>query len=372
MSKKTATTEETTAPVTVEAAPVKEKKAKPAKKVGEYEVDKQYDFPVDGVKVSHDDNSREGGKGAHSEEEIALTQKSIKQHGQLQAGLVAIEDGKPVLIAGYKRLMAIKNLNAENPDKPRLFKAMVVEAESPLERLLIDIDTNARTTELTPVDHWRAHNMLRDAGWKDAKIAKYYGVDPSYVAHLKKLDEVSEEVRARIKSGEIGLSTAKALAKLDLNEQEGALEIAKTLAEEAHAFDGKKGEAFDGKVDNSFVSAAIRKLTDKDDAPSATTEATSAESGTEAKEGEDKAPTPTPTPTKSAALNLKEVKDFFRDNYSGVAESATKKRLWAIMSDLFAGGRQKHLVSRLDALIEGKPEPEIKAEKKTKAKVEAA
>lgn len=370
-------------------APVKVAKAKKPQMIGEYEVGKEYDFQIAQVAVDHYKNSREGGEEAHSPESVADMAKSIGKHGQLQAGVVGIgDDGTPSLIAGYKRLMAIQQHNKDNPDKALPFRAKVVAANTALQRLLVDIETNLRTTALTPVDHWRAHNLLREEPhkWSDAKIANYYKIDPSYVSHLKALNEVSDEVRAKVKSGEISLTNAKALAKMDLKEQSAALDIAVEYAKEATEFvndklpKGEKRE-FDGKIDNAAMTRALRTLAEKaEDAqkegeeakPATTTTEASAEKGQGEASG-DKKPKPAPaTPPGIKPLTLSEVKAFFKENYGGTNEPEPRKRLMAIFTDLFSGKRQKPLVARLDALINGQPEPTPEKPSKKQKAVEAA
>ncbi len=327
------------------------------------EVGNRYDIEIGRLIVNHTENTRDGGEKAHDDASIERNAKSIAQFGQLQPGIVTLNaDGEPELLAGYGRYLAICKANKDNGTNLP-FRAEVVEAKTPLARILLDHESN-RAKAITPVDHWRMANLLRglEKPWTNKKIATYLDFDPSYISHLTKLDEVTDDIRDRVKNGEISLKTVvDSLSKMRLPEQESVIEVAKAIGAD-------QDEEFDGKLDNGLVNAALRKLNDKDDdtpaegdAPSNAPEGASSEKG-----GDKEAKATTPKPTVAPALKLTEVKQFFKDNYGLPGENEVKKRFFAVMAELFAGKRQKPLVLRLDALLEGKPEPVIGKEKPAK------
>lgn len=388
MAKKT--TEETSGGTATMEPPVKEKKPKktdtPTDGKVEYKVGEEYQIdPVDMV-VDHEANSREG---LHTTEDVEATAKSMKKFGQLQPVLTTVDaDGKPELVAGYKRYSAAMSLNKDlKPGDEGRFKlrCYMIDAKSELAKLLLDIESN-RTTAISPVDDWKAHNRLREAGKTNAWIAKHYGVDPSYVSHLQKLDKVSEATRTRIKGGECSLKMGRELARFSLDAQDEIITIALAIAKKNWEADKETTKKpFDGKLTTNAVGEAIRRYAEEPPAPeggeggdqgaaSGNGEATGTDAGngeaakgTEGGTGEPAKPTSPRLP--SPALTLKEVKQFFKENCLDLVGESEEpmRRLGQIMFDLFDGKRQKTIVDRLTALVNGDDDPvPQKGGKKTK------
>lgn len=364
MAKKTV--EETTVD-----APVKEKVDKKAPKLTvEFETAKEYLFDPADIVVDHEANSR---VSLHTEEDVEAMAKSYEeegkkgQHGQLQPIVVRIdEDGKPNLVAGYKRYTAAIAYNKAHTDKPMKLRATLVKRTDE-EAFLTDIKTNLLSTTTTPVDDWKNQCKLRDQmEWTNAKIAKFYGQHPSYVSQLQKIGELTDDARERLHKGEIGFSLARDLATLPYKDQDEVLVIAVAMAEEAWGKDKKnKDKEFDGKVDTATVVRAYRRWQE----PPATEETeektdTKVEASKDAPK-EEETPAPKPPKAKDKPRTLAEVKAFFNENAAEDSkESDAMKRLGRIMADLFAGKGEVMLLKRINALLDGEDEPEVKKKPK--------
>lgn len=107
--------------------------------------------------------------------DLTELKQSLAQHGQLQPGVVRKDaQGKPVLIAGYRRLAAIMEINQDfaawNIKGPMSYLAIFSRATED-EAVLLNLRENLDRRELSPVDLAFAARSLERIGWDHSKIA---------------------------------------------------------------------------------------------------------------------------------------------------------------------------------------------------------
>jgi ParB family chromosome partitioning protein len=137
--------------------------------------------------------------------DLSELKKSIAEHGQLQPAVVRKDaQGKPVLVAGYRRLEAIREIN-QDPSAwglkgPMHFLAIfsrVTEEEA----ILVNLRENLDRRDLSPIDRAFAARALERLGWEPAKIANAMRCDTSRVSQLLGLLELPQPVITLVHEG---------------------------------------------------------------------------------------------------------------------------------------------------------------------------
>lgn len=183
-------------------------------------------FPIDDITVSEDRQRK-------APTDVTSLAFSIKKVGLINPITIA-KDGR--LVAGYRRLTAVRLLCEQEPKRARTIPVQFYEELSPADRELVELDENIRRENLTWQDQAlalaRYHEicMNEQDDWNHAKTAELAGLSATT---LYKALNVAPELRAgneRIKSFD-SLSAADnfltrqhqreqddELAKLDMDE----------------------------------------------------------------------------------------------------------------------------------------------------------
>ncbi len=179
-------------------------------------------FPVDPAYILV--TARNGRAFPHDEEAIAKRCKSFEQEGQLQAVVVRkVEDNKLELVAGYCRHAAALLFNKLHPDTPMKLNVIVKEMNDE-EAFRKNIVENQEREGTTPVDDAFNQRRLREEfHWIDARIAEFYGCNPSYVSQLKKLLTLETKIQIMVHKKRMALQAALALADLSAEDRLAAL-----------------------------------------------------------------------------------------------------------------------------------------------------
>jgi len=168
-----------------------------------------------------------------AESELRLLGESIKQHGQL-APVGALETGR--LIWGERRLRAaelvgIKELSVIITDK------VLTDSEV----RLVQLTENIHRSDLSAYDKWQACAalMAMNPGWQMRDLGDHLKCDPSMVTRLLSPSRCIAQVQAALKAGQIGLSDAYAISKVQESEQAALL---------ARKLDGASRDELDRQV----------------------------------------------------------------------------------------------------------------------------
>ena len=153
-----------------------------------------------------------------NEKQIAELADSIRERGLVQPLVVRRVDGKYELIAGERRLRALKKLGM------RTAKVVVHDAtdQEVAELTLIE---NLQREDLTPLEEAEQYRLLQTRfGMKQEVIARHVGKSRTVVANMVRLLDLVAEVRGMLESNAITVGHAKVL--LQLKDQDDQLRAA--------------------------------------------------------------------------------------------------------------------------------------------------
>jgi len=143
------------------------------------------------------------------EEAIKELAESIKKHGLLQPVILVKDGDEYILVAGERRLRAVKLLGYEN------IKAIVVDySKNDLrEYALIE---NIQREDLNPIEiAYSLKSLISEHGYTHEELAKSIAKSRSYVTNLLRIINLPEFVQDKIKNGTLSVGHAKVLIGLD-------------------------------------------------------------------------------------------------------------------------------------------------------------
>jgi len=138
-------------------------------------------------------------------EELAA---SINENGIVQPITVRQKDGKYELIAGERRLRAVKLINMRSVPA----YVMSVDDENMLQLALIE---NIQREDLNPIDIAHAYNdLIETHGLTHGEVADRVGKNRSTVANFLRLLTLPNEIKDALRRGEVSQGHARALLAL--------------------------------------------------------------------------------------------------------------------------------------------------------------
>ncbi|MEO1923877.1 MAG: ParB/RepB/Spo0J family partition protein [Nautiliaceae bacterium] len=152
------------------------------------------------------------------EKSIEELASSIRKHGLLQPVLVIKKDDSYILVAGERRLRAVKKLGKEK------IKAIVVDytLDDLREYALIE---NIQREDLNPIEiALSLHELIKKHGYTHDELAKNLGKSRSYVTNMLRILNLPEKVIEKIKKQEISFGHAKILVSLPQDKIEKVIE----------------------------------------------------------------------------------------------------------------------------------------------------
>ncbi|MBQ4614492.1 MAG: ParB/RepB/Spo0J family partition protein [Akkermansia sp.] len=158
-----------------------------------------------------------------NEEQIAELADSIRERGLVQPLVVRRVDGKYELIAGERRLRAVRSLGLKE------VKVVVMEA-SDQEVAEIALIENLQREDLTPLEEAEQYRLLQTKfGMKQEVIARHVGKSRTVVANMVRLLDLAEPVRGMLDKGAITVGHAKVLLQLkdDAQQEQAAARVAR-------------------------------------------------------------------------------------------------------------------------------------------------
>jgi ParB family chromosome partitioning protein len=148
------------------------------------------------------------------EKSIEELADSISKYGLLQPVVVIKDEENYILVAGERRLRAVKKLAQKK------IKAIVLDIDLNSLRELALIE-NIQRENLNPIEIAKSLKSLIDEhGYTHEELAKIISKSRSYVTNLLRLLNLPESVQEKIKNNEISVGHAKIMTNLDENEIE--------------------------------------------------------------------------------------------------------------------------------------------------------
>ena len=164
---------------------------------------------------------------AVSPQKLAELIASIREKGVIQPVLVRPKDDGYELIAGERRLRAVKKLGFTQ--LPAIIKD-VKDAEA-LQLALIE---NIQREELNPIEEAQAyHRLIADFGYTQEKIAQMVGKDASSISNTLRLLKLPQEIQDALYKGLISMGHARTILALRGLGEQGSIfkqTIAKQLS----------------------------------------------------------------------------------------------------------------------------------------------
>ena len=143
-----------------------------------------------------------------NEEAIRELASSIKQHGLMQPVIVIENEGKFILVAGERRLRAVKLLGQKE------IKAIIsdISLNELREYALIE---NIQREDLNPIEIAQSLKSLIDEyGYTHEILAKNLGKSRSYITNILRLLNLPDFVKKKVAKNEISYGHAKILLGL--------------------------------------------------------------------------------------------------------------------------------------------------------------
>lgn len=139
------------------------------------------------------------------EQEIKGLAASIQSVGLLQPIIVRRADNNYYVVAGERRLRAVKYAGL------RKIRAIVIEADE-VKNVTLALIENIQRTDLNPLEEAEAYRVLLNRfSLKQQDIADRVGKDRATVANMLRLLQLPVEIQESLASGEISTGHAKVL-----------------------------------------------------------------------------------------------------------------------------------------------------------------
>lgn len=168
-------------------------------------------------------------------EEFAET---ILGQGGVKDNLIVrpLESGGYEIISGHRRRAAVQYLLDQGENVSRYLPCLVQEYADDADRLLDIVLMNVSARQISDAEMWKSYEIVdkilkdkKSAGEKFGrvreKLAEILGVSPAQVGKMQNVDKNAiPAVKEAVESGDISISTASEIAKMDEEEQVELLE----------------------------------------------------------------------------------------------------------------------------------------------------
>jgi len=145
----------------------------------------------------------------YDEAKLGDLKASIKEKGVLQPILVRKRNEGYEVIAGERRLRAIRDLGFEKIPA-------IVKDVSDQEAFVIALVENIQREELNPIEEAEAYQkLIEDFNYTQEAIAKSVGKDRSTISNLLRVLKLSSRIRDGIYNGQISVGHARALLGIE-------------------------------------------------------------------------------------------------------------------------------------------------------------
>lgn len=144
------------------------------------------------------------------EDPLVELSASIKEHGLLEPLLVTQNnDGRYEIICGERRLRACKMAGVKEVP-------CIVRDVLPKDAYAIALIENVQRQDLNPMEQAQAYDlMMRECGMTQDELAKTLGKSRSSIANFVRLNNLDEEVKDLLATGQIDMGHAKVILSLN-------------------------------------------------------------------------------------------------------------------------------------------------------------
>ncbi|NQY97510.1 MAG: ParB/RepB/Spo0J family partition protein [Henriciella sp.] len=149
---------------------------------------------------------------------------SIRTHGVRQSLLVRAEGDKYGVIAGRRRLFALKQVAKETGKDVRV-PCIVMKSASEAEAIEASLIENVARMPATEMEQYTSFNQLHQTGRTVDEIADYYGITPLTVKRVLALANLIEPIRNAYSADEIDRETIRALTLATVDQQTEWIEL---------------------------------------------------------------------------------------------------------------------------------------------------
>lgn len=147
------------------------------------------------------------------EDALAELAASIKEKGVVQPVLVRRHNGGYELIAGERRLRAVKSLGVKEIPA-------IIRDTSDTEALEISLIENLQREDLNPIEEARSYErLIGEFSFTQEKIAQEVGKDRTSVSNALRLLRLPDQIQSRLRDGSISAGHGRAILTLS-SEQE--------------------------------------------------------------------------------------------------------------------------------------------------------
>jgi ParB family chromosome partitioning protein len=180
------------------------------------------EVPVEDVEVVQIEPNRFQPRSDFDPSAIAQLRASIKQNGLIQPLVVRRAPGGFELVAGERRLRAVRDLGWERV--PAVIRELSDEA-----MLVLALVENLQRENLNPVEEAVAFQQLIDGfGFTQREVAKRVGRDRSTISNTLRLLTLPASIRDMLVTGELTAGHGRAVLILD--DEPGQLALAREIA----------------------------------------------------------------------------------------------------------------------------------------------
>lgn len=199
----------------------------PAKETYSMANQKLRTIPLTDLKVSKS-NVRHGRK----KPDISDLLPSIRTHGLRQSLLVREEGDQFGVVAGRRRLFALKQIAKETGIAMKV-PCIVMQAGDEAAAIEASIIENAARLPATEMQQYTSFKRLSDKGRTVQEIGEYFGITELAVRRILALANLSAPIRKLLDEGEIDRTTAQALTLATDDQQTEWLRLLQTKGERA-------------------------------------------------------------------------------------------------------------------------------------------
>lgn len=175
---------------------------------------------------------RQENSPAYSDASIAELAKNMLQQSQL-VDVIAFEEttidaaidmrpktsGRFIVVDGHRRRLAAQRNNWTS-----LRCTILPRRPEPRELLSLQFSINEQRESLKPLELLAFfQSFMAEFGMKQSELAEWFGISKSTISNILKLQESTDEERALISSGRLGVSAAAALCRMDPDTRKDAV-----------------------------------------------------------------------------------------------------------------------------------------------------
>lgn len=180
--------------------------------------------------------------------------QSLLRRGQIQPVSVRMENGKPVLAAGFTRWAAVSEINKRGLVPVRMKLKCIYVKMSEVEGYLLNYEENRARNSTTPMDDAHHFDQLMKWNLTIEEIAVKLNLKPTFIKDRLALIEAEPEVQAAVSGGRLKPTAAKRLAKLSAEEQR------ELVKRNGHKITTKEVDAATGKVSKPSLKAVRERI----------------------------------------------------------------------------------------------------------------